>query len=199
MSVVTFGELVTLAEERLAAAEATTGDAVDETTLRGDLARLVTALDGMAVGVLSRRGIGLTIPRHVMTAWERAASEIHEELRNAGEWFAAQDATEHEAGPLTGTAATLAAATDLLATHHKLRPSGELAAATPWADALASAPVTRALTAQVARWSELLVPWSRWLAVGPLRAGSRTGNHRRLRATARHPRRHSPVTHPAWR
>jgi hypothetical protein len=163
MSVVTFGELLKLAGERLAAAETGLGETASD-LLSQDLHRMVSTLAGLSADALARRGASPAYPRGGLLAWESAASQAHQELRAAASYLPARTGPERS-GPFAEVAATLAAARDLLATHHEFLDSGELAARSPWADAIASTSVTRALIAEVARWSALLTPWVRWLAV----------------------------------
>lgn len=155
MSIPTFGELLSAADDRLKAAE--TDPSVTGTELGRDLLRMTAALHRMVNGFCSR-GDAAGLPPADATMWEQAATELAAMLELAQNHLASHLNADNPT-PLTPAADALAAAGDLLGTHF----SGQDGERSEWAEVIASGPVTRALTEEAATWAQRLAPWVHWL------------------------------------
>ena len=102
-----------------------------------------------------------------LNPWERAAIDTRAALHRAASCLTQHsttaDGTDHEPGhdtarSLAAAATSLAVGRDLLHTHLATTPQNLREHRSDWAPTLTSLPVTRALTAQIARWSRQLVP-----------------------------------------
>jgi hypothetical protein len=159
MSTATFGQLLSVADECLRAAE--TSQSITSAELDRDLLRMTRALRRI-VDDCCARGDVAGLPRADTTLWEQAATQLAATLRLAEDHLADHvnvDDQEHPPTPLTWAADALAAAGDLLRTH----VSDHGGERTEWAGVIASGSVARALTEETASWAQRLAPWVHWL------------------------------------
>jgi hypothetical protein len=161
MTAVTFGELARQVEERLSAALACQPGLADPVAVARELHRAV----GRMTRYLDDRAPGYAIENLStvdMPPWQRAAvdartalrwaaSSLHEAAGNAS--GPKQDPGDVMAGCLAEATTSMMAGRDLLHTHQTAAPDGWPSERSAWAAAVTSAPVTRALTTQIARWS----------------------------------------------
>jgi hypothetical protein len=159
MTAVTFGEFAGQVDQRLAAALACHPGQADPVAaareLRRVIGRLARYLDDRAPAYAIE-----SLSTADMPPWQRAVVDARTALR----WAASslRDDSETIDGPGSGevlagclgeAATSMMAGRDLLHTHQAATPDGWVGERSAWAPAVTSAPVTRALTAQVARWS----------------------------------------------
>jgi hypothetical protein len=159
MSTATFGQLLSVADEWLKAAE--TDQSIIDPELGRDLLRMTRALRRI-VDDRCARGDVAGLPRADTTLWEQAATELVATLRLAEDHLAGHvnvDDQEHAPTLLTQAADALAAADDLLRTH----VSDQGGERSEWAEVIASGSVARALTEEMASWAQRLAPWVHWL------------------------------------
>lgn len=172
MTAATFGDFLRQADEHLEAAvtssESQTADQVVTTRALGRLvAGMARCLDDRA-----RYDVVEVVTRPGLRAWDRAAVDASAALRKAADCLdqGARTAEDRESGPgdaarhLAAAATSLAAGRDLLHTHLATTPDDLWAWRSEWAPAVTSPPITRALTAEVARWSYRLAPLTAGLA-----------------------------------
>jgi hypothetical protein len=161
----TFGDCIWQATSWLTAAETTPVGLPAADYAASDLCDLVTALISLSDYVLDSRGVGMDFPLTALDTWERAMLSTHQSLRLARRFLLDIYASETETRkprPLTAVAASLQTASDLLRTHRK-RPAGKpVADCSPWAQVAMSGTVSRALAAEIGRWSGLIAPWALW-------------------------------------
>jgi hypothetical protein len=167
MSAATFGDLLAPARRYLDAATQASGRAqhsaaiIETAQVAGRLARTLSNY----LGDNAPYGMAEVITNGVLTPQMRAAVDAREALQLAAEslQIAADDAPgsgTQPAGPLAASlsaAATgLAAGRDLMRTHFTTGPDGQWSTRSNWSAAICSAPVTRAITAEAASWSQRL-------------------------------------------
>jgi hypothetical protein len=162
MSGPTFGDCMRRAREGLAAAETTSCGA--NTDVTGDLCGIVSALISLSNYVMESRGIGMDFPLTALDAWERAALSTHQSLRLARRFLleVSESGTNPETSPLAAIAVPLQAGADLLNTHRKRSAGQPPADCSPWAQVAMCSTVSRAITAELGRWSGLIAPWALW-------------------------------------
>jgi hypothetical protein len=166
----TFGDFLRQAGQHLDAAAPGSQDELADPAVR-ELRRMVTGMtrfldDRTPVDVIEAFSwTGLSV-------WERAVIDTRAALHQAASCLTegigvaggAEGAPENQARSLAATAASLAAGRDLLHTHLTVTVQEMWQHRSDWAPVLASPPVTRALTDQVARWSRQLAPIAAGLA-----------------------------------
>ncbi len=185
MTAATFGDVLAEARRHLDAATRLTATRLTATGLTGSAAgrESITAAAGMT-GCLA-----LTLSRYladiapydmaeVITSSElsslmRAAVQAREALQLAAEGLRTgshgyDTSGRGPADPLTArlaaSAAALAACRDLLRTHAITGTGGQWEPRSRWAAVIGSGPVTRAVAAEVARWSKPLAYLTAWLS-----------------------------------
>jgi hypothetical protein len=115
------------------------------------------------------------VTRTDLSPWDRAAVDASTALHNAADYLDKAIAIGGPASPahrpgdaparcLAAAATSLAIGRDLLHTHRTTTPDELWAERSPWAPAVTSPTITRALTAQITRWAHQLAPWAASLA-----------------------------------
>lgn len=127
--------------------------------------------------------------QHLLTTWPRACIQAREALGNAAaflrpgaaawEKHRGQPPSESLADRLNGAAASLTAGRDLLHTHFAPQPGGERRDSSEWAPVVVSAPVTRALLAELAVCARRAAPQAADLALSRTPAQRHSGQARR--------------------
>jgi hypothetical protein len=161
----TFGDFLRQADGHLDAALAGWDQVADPAAAACELRRVVTVMtrfldDRIRVDVIEAAG------RTDLNPWERATIDTRTALRQAADCLTQDseiiDGTGSRPGrdparSLAAAATCLTAGRDLLNTHTATSPQDLREHRSDWAPTLVSLPVTRALTAQIARWSRQLV------------------------------------------
>ncbi|MGH3158935.1 MAG: hypothetical protein ACRDNF_20510, partial [Streptosporangiaceae bacterium] len=166
------GDFLGQADEHLETALADSrGQPADQAATARELGRFVAV---MARCLDDRTPFHMTevVTRTDLSPWDRAAVDASTALYNASDCLDKATAISSPGdGPadapargLAAAATSLAAGRDLLNTHRTTNPDELWAERSPWAPAVTSLPVTRALTTQITRWSHQLAPWAASLA-----------------------------------
>lgn len=171
MSQVTLGDIYAAAERNFDAAEQARAEFARTGLAAHELHRLVTA---------AARSLGDHAPHAVeaaagteVSAWQRAAAQLQEALRQAAEQIGQARENPGEPGEpqpdrctrhLAHTADALLAGLDLLRSHTDVGYGGIRTGRSEWAPLMTSQPVISALTREMSRWSYRAGTLAHWLA-----------------------------------
>jgi len=167
MTAATFGDLLGQARDHLARAAG-----FPDSGLRGESVIAAATVTGRLARTLSRYlgdiapyGMAEAIANRSLHPRTRAAVDAREALRMAAATLHAGSAGAGDPGGeladplaarLAAAAGSLTAGRDLLGTHFAASPDGAWSQQSDWSAVITSAPVTRALAAEVASWSRQL-------------------------------------------
>lgn len=171
MSQVTLGDIYAAAERHFDAAEQARAEITRTGLTAHELHRLVTA---------AARSLGDHAPHAVeaaagteVSAWQRAAAQLQEALRQAAEQIGQARENPGEPGEpqpdrctrhLAHAADALLAGLDLLRSHTAVGPGGIHTSLSEWALLMTSQPVISAMTREMSRWSYRAGTMAHWLA-----------------------------------
>jgi hypothetical protein len=166
MSAATFGDLLTPARRHLQAAADFPGSAVhgDSIAAAARATSRLTRTLSSCLGAVAPHGMAEVITSRELHPQTQAAVTAREALRLADDGLraAATDGGEPGAAPdpltahLSAAATALAAGQDLLRGHFTTDPHDRWSTRSNWSAVICSNSITRALTAEVANWSQRL-------------------------------------------
>jgi hypothetical protein len=176
------GDFLAAADEHLQAAVVVgDGQVTELPSITRELHRLVAVMSHYLDDLTPYDAADAAVRKN-LSAWKRVTIDADAALfaaadylgRSVGEIGGQPDTTTSwRARHLAAAATQLQAGRDLLHTHRALGLDGVTRGRSEWALVVTSLPVTRALTSEIAHWSQQLAPFTAWLASSAMSSSPR--------------------------